>query len=914
MIIRILLSLLLGLLSSLFVLEQDPAIKNALGNYCIAMFESAMHCHMKCTIGKLDFLGRTIELEDVDVSPKEQAADAWHWTCRRYKIKISILALVMRKVLSMDMVLEDINASSRLEHNNLAIMPHLQLLISFSAAAALELKNLCLRHVHLSAEDPVEGHLIDIGFDNDTHIKNNHLTMIFHLTHGNGAYAHRKLIEDLQGSCVCDIQVDCSDLKESVKAQVDCSCHVPQLKGDEKTCFINAQYEHGAATLHIKNAHEYIVAGPMKVKFTQEGIVAGGVVKVPLEYLVVLMRNSAKGPLPKGYCMLRLQGVYNAEGLSCKGACGIKDLYWGKTKIASLIAGTFSRMKNMWQGHVLINRDELALDGTWHWNEQKGEGVLNLENTSPVSCGESTGIVLGPHACSIKATFDDAYTINGAYDVLISHTKSGVQDILAGSVKADKQGMKIEGRYNDYTYILSGTYNPCMRIAKFEIKNEKQEQLCEVHGYDHIAGSCKGTMELKAVKPLIKKFTGIDIPGEGKLKVYGTISDGLLMVKTKLENGTIRIPQTYMCVTGFDSLVCLDPLRRELMVKYAHLQLYEGSITCRRATMHFDDSWHIAYIQIPLVIDHCLFNIRKDLFGIISGNLLFTQNPHACPHINGVLLIDRAQLTENLFSGVLHDVASHSAQGLKAANRLDATCDLQLITYNPIKVNTVFLDAEARMDMHIQGKVLEPTLDGFVSLSSGRLIFPYRPLNITKAVVRLSPSALTDPLIEIVAKNRVKKYMISLQVAGSLQNHQIVLSSTPPLSNEQILALLLVGSEEESLGNMVPALVMQNIKPLIFGSGQTKFLEKYFNVLLKPLQYIHFVPSFGDQTGRGGLRGKLEIDLNDRWRAMIQNNFNLSEDTRFEIEYMLSDDISLKGSRDEHRDITGEVEMRWKFK
>ena len=84
-------------------------------------------------------------------------------------------------------------------------------------------------------------------------------------------------------------------------------------------------------------------------------------------------------------------------------------------------------------------------------------------------------------------------------------------------------------------------------------------------------------------------------------------------------------------------------------------------------------------------------------------------------------------------------------------------------------------------------------------------------------------------------------------------------------------------------------------------------------MILKPLQYIHFVPSFGDQSGRGGLRGKIEIDLNDRWRAMIQNNFNLSEDTRFEVEYMLSDDVSLKAGRDEHRDVTAEIEMRWKF-
>ena len=39
---------------------------------------------------------------------------------------------------------------------------------------------------------------------------------------------------------------------------------------------------------------------------------------------------------------------------------------------------------------------------------------------------------------------------------------------------------------------------------------------------------------------------------------------------------------------------------------------------------------------------------------------------------------------------------------------------------------------------------------------------------------------------------------------------------------------------------------------------------------------------------------------------MIQKNFSLTEDTKFELEFLLSDDITL-------RDIGGEVEMRWKF-
>ncbi len=73
------------------------------------------------------------------------------------------------------------------------------------------------------------------------------------------------------------------------------------------------------------------------------------------------------------------------------------------------------------------------------------------------------------------------------------------------------------------------------------------------------------------------------------------------------------------------------------------------------------------------------------------------------------------------------------------------------------------------------------------------------------------------------------------------------------------------------------------------------------------------VPSFTDQTGRGGLRGALEISLDDRWRATIQKNFSLTEDTKFELEFLLSDDITLRAIRDERRDLGGEVEMRWKF-
>jgi hypothetical protein len=90
-------------------------------------------------------------------------------------------------------------------------------------------------------------------------------------------------------------------------------------------------------------------------------------------------------------------------------------------------------------------------------------------------------------------------------------------------------------------------------------------------------------------------------------------------------------------------------------------------------------------------------------------------------------------------------------------------------------------------------------------------------------------------------------------------------------------------------------------------------LHNFFQGILKPLRKITLVPSFTDQSGRGGLRGALDIDLSERWRALVQNNFSLSEDTKFEVDYLLSDDISIRGIRNERRDVCGEVEMRWKF-
>jgi hypothetical protein len=911
MILRILISLLIGLLGSLWVMEQDRDIKNVLEKYCIHMFEDAMHCTMKCNLTNIDLLKTTIVLDHVAVTPKEQAPDAWHWACQHYTIRISPWALLTRRIVSMDMCLDGIDAYSKFENNTLEIMPHIQLLASFSNVAILELKSLRLRNVHLSAHDPVQHHQINIGFNCDCLTPKNRFNIMFSWLYGKVTYAKRTIFDCLQGTIDCSIHTPCNNVLENIHCKVDCQCEIPQLESNNKQCHITGSFKHGTAQADIQSTHEKLHLGPIKINLSKDGTNAEATMHAPLSYIISLVQNTHI-PFPvTGDCVGRIQVHYADNSLSIKGACGIKNLYYKTTKLASLIATTFSNSTDTWTGHIHYKNEGITAESYWNFNNKTGTGTLNFCNSSQLSSAYTPNVSIKPKDLLLNAHYTNN-AIQASYKATISHDKSKQQEIIKGSLEADKNSLHIEGTFNTFSYNISGIFNPYIQLTNASLYNEKKEPIITVQSKKG-STTYKGILELKPIIPLIKNVLHIDLHGQGTLKLYGLYADNQIKLKTKLEHGTIRIPQTYIFLTGLDALCSLDLINKTIIVNYARTQFYEGNIVCHKATVIFDDSWRLSYAQLPLIINQCLFNIRKDLFGIISGNMLYTYPSVGTPELQGTILIDRTQLTENLFSGILREANSLAQQGLQTTKVLDTICNIDVSTYNPIRVNTVFLDCDARIHMHMYGPIKDPIIAGTATLPTGRLLFPYRPLYITKATITLSPGAMTDPLIDIVAKNRIKKYMISLQVSGSLQNHQVVLSSTPPLNTEQIIALLLIGSEEESLGTMIPALVMQNIKPLIFSSKRTKFLEKYVNVLLKPLQYIHFVPSFSDQTGRGGLRGKIEIDINDRWRAMIQNNFNLSEDTRFEVEYMLSDDISLKGGRDEHRDITGEVEMRWKF-
>ena len=181
-------------------------------------------------------------------------------------------------------------------------------------------------------------------------------------------------------------------------------------------------------------------------------------------------------------------------------------------------------------------------------------------------------------------------------------------------------------------------------------------------------------------------------------------------------------------------------------------------------------------------------------------------------------------------------------------------------------------------------------------------------------ILFIPEQSLFDPVIEFTAKGKLKRFGVSVLAWGSALDPHIQFESQPYLSEEQIVSLLLLGVEDNSLGAMVPAILIQRLKDIMFGPALSKTkLKAVFDRLLKSLRYFRFLPQFTNQSGRGGIRGTFEVDATDNLHAKIDTNFAQIEDIKVDIDYDVTDDVTVRLQRDGPSTYGGEVEFCWKF-
>ncbi len=903
-----LLALCTGIIVTLFVAQQDEWVKHNVGEVFKHAFEDSLGCVISFTVKKINFFIPELVLENVLVQPVN-AKEGWSWRCNTYHTWFSWIHLFGSGSIDMRVALDGFKAQSEIINKNLAIMLHIrELLKGPTFKIPTFLKALVLKKARFTIVDSALNPCAFLQWNSSSLKIGNLFKTSMYVNDAELTIKNRRYCKSGSGSMHIEIAKTKKGTLSTV--HVDMSLKIPQLDVND-SCFLTGVWKNNHGRFSLHSVHNTVLFDPIIITDRNGASHAAISGHFPLSLACLLLHNGEIEKNIDGTCSLSLKARLDKPE-SVDGHLVIEDVTYKQIPICDAVKCTFTKRNMQWKGNVSLRGHASEFTGSWWFCENSMSGNMHVINNTIVRLPRTFYWSVLPRDLLLRLTMQSDGIIKTSYQCKATNRLRQATFDSQGDVVIQQGQFNASGSVNKQRYELQGDISPVLQLHSCKYYNEDNKPLITLTGQYQNKKTLGGVIDYRLIRSLIKQITDFDLQGEGAVQAHGSISSDQINLQLQLDDATIRLPQTYNFIDGFKAVITYDIEKYALTMKHMYCSLHTGNIYSPHAVVLFDNAGICTFAHIPLQINRCLLNVKKDLFAMISGNVLLHYKKGEKPLLKGNIFIDRAQLKENLLSDTFQKQLSQYTGNMFSMPGAEIVCDISIETKSPIRIDTYFLHTNAKVNLRAQNNIKQPVLTGSISLLGGSLIFPYKPLHITKGGIYFMAEHSYDPMIELVARNTIKKYNVALHVTGSLCSHHVILDATPPLSEEQIIALLLIGSEQESLNTMMPALIVQNLKQVIFGSNQSSLLDKYFNPLFKPFN-IHLVPSFTDQSGRGGLRGTLEIDVNDRWSALIQKNFSLSEDTRFELEYLLSDDISLRGIRDERRDMGGEIEVRWKF-
>jgi hypothetical protein len=483
-----------------------------------------------------------------------------------------------------------------------------------------------------------------------------------------------------------------------------------------------------------------------------------------------------------------------------------------------------------------------------------------------------------------------------------------------------KNGMLSVDAHDNQSRCVKGVYNVNKRSVESCIytKNDKKQITHIVDAQERATG----TIYPSAIEELAA-LGGVHVWCEQPLHYEGYFSTQSAVFDVTGSQISIYGTSVPLYINALKAHIDANVSDRVCKIYNAHVGVNQGSADCAYGVISFSNatfksSLPICFSQIHVMPYH-------DVYGVISGAILYscgmcsygrnignTKISVDQPIISGYCLFDQVYIRANIFSDQFHQ----QLRKMQFAPHKTCAIDLVWSCRNPIMVKTDLLAISFLSSGKATGTMVQPFLSGSISVVEGKFNFPYKPLFISFGDIVFEQSSsetfAESANLHFVARNVIKSYDVTLGIRGTLAQPHIELSSYPVLLENQIITLLYGGSDEGSIYCMVPQTLVKSLSSMVLGSREeSSKTYEFVQHMLKPFQHVRVIPRLSNKSARGGIKGALSVEIDDRLRATVEKNFDLSEEAAIDIEYDLSDDTILKCARDERGEYGIEIGSRW---
>jgi hypothetical protein len=392
-------------------------------------------------------------------------------------------------------------------------------------------------------------------------------------------------------------------------------------------------------------------------------------------------------------------------------------------------------------------------------------------------------------------------------------------------------------------------------------------------------------------------------PLKGRVNAHVALESGSCTIDLSTNQLFILIPSSFYSLKDIKSHLTINYTDRKITIQDSCISFDQGSVQCFRGMVQCDAGYQLESVSLPVMLSKLPIKMDPSVQGSIAGQLAITKIKDKPMAIKGNLILDNGTI----------NALEYAKQMLTSVKKTEVPypieCDVFLSTRAPICIDAPLLKSNAVLDLHVTNTLNDPHIAGSCALQDASVML-YKPLYVEHAQITFIPGQLA-PLINLYATSKIKQYEVMMHVIGALDNYQLIFSSNPFLEQQEIVALLLSGNPKSAVTTLIPTVASQLLLDYVRYAKNS--LWQSTRAWLAPLEYVRLVPHFDDQSARGGIRAAIEIAVTDQLTATIQKNFTLTEDTRLQVEYAISDDIAVRATRDERRDLNAEIEARWKF-
>lgn len=901
---RLFYAFIIGAICSIWYLQNNERFKEVLASRVEKVFQEKFDAVFSGTVVKINLFTLTVYFKDIEVVPYLEAT-SWHWKARSMSGSISLLSYFIHKKFGLAFIVDGYSLFSAIKEGRCVVEGHFKKIASQqNLTLPLFLDSIVFKNssLLLASDD------MSVGTTFSGYVFKNNQALKLKMQFLNGFF--RKNINTLvmtDGFGSLQGTITPQRRMADISLHVDYQAQLPALLENHNEMIFKLDYEKGKGELHLSDREQKIQGHLEDILVTRENIFFRSTLSAPLFYIRKALPSLDKECMLNGKIHLKTVGSLKD---TITGNIFCDDIAYHDSKISMISSSFIMHLFDRASGVATVETDKGTMKAHWQGSLKDPSYDLYFLNDSLLKRDLKDFWLIKPGALSGTIT-GSATSLKSSFNLFMQHEKTESTIPLQGTIVTDfVNNHTIKGMCDTYRYqLVYQDHKGSLEVVDHESKPvingyvEKKEDHPDVF-------TTRGSISYDCIRPFLLYSFSLRSIGTGLFTWQGTYENKRFDIFLSAEDTAIRFSDIYNVFTGFSAQLSGIVWPFSCTMQNVLLSLHKGTIAVAQGYSIFDNHGLLVTTHLPIQLHNCLCNWKDAFLVELSGSCLLDKKENEHLKVETDIIIENGYLQENPLSLVNQKEFLHSIMPGITTKQADFEGIITIKTKDPFSIKTPYIESRALADIVCEYKEGKAQVTGMLKFVGGALHFPYKSVPLMHAELKFIKDHPSDPLIELIAEGMIKKYMINLTVGNSVQDPHIVLSSNPRLTEEQIVSLLFSGTAQESLNLVVPTLLMHNIEKFLFTKSHNYRAESSW---LEPLKRIRIVPSFADQTGRGGLRAAIEIEVNDKLHGVIQKNFSLSEDTRIEVEYILSEDVSLKAIKDERSDLGAELEMRFSF-